>query len=435
VGSGSFWLLNDPSYYNANGTTNLSRLRAHLDAYKPADVDGAGLGVIRVSAFGTPIRYSGVDHGAKRYPCRRSSKGGANDGGNRFDCSQFDDAFFQHTLTTVREADARGIAIGIILWDEIPLEGRAYRWSHNPFCPDNNINGYGLPACSGNAVPEFYDDSSGKLRNHQDSIVQHFVEVLRDEPNVFFFISNEYTGGASWRDRQVATIDATNVALGSELLHVTMDYRNGPSRASDGVSADTNEDGLGSNSFRADSRPSIAQRDYRTASGDGIRRNMWRRFMDGSASAGTRDDYSGGTAPAAIFAGARDEDERLRKFVSSLTSRLRDLAPHDGNFGSGWDGRAAVGGEYVAYSSNSAGSITVDLSGESGNWRLLEWDPTDSLEPIDRGVQAGGAVRTWNVAKGEVAVVVTQTNFDPARTPSSSEDGGSPRPGDPIPAS
>jgi len=91
--------------------------------------------------------------------------------------------------------------------------------------------------------------------------------------------------------------------------------------------------------------------------------------------------------------------------------------PMTGASARGWDGRAAAGAEYVAYSSNSSGTITVDLSGESGNWRLLEWDPAGSLEPIDRGVQAGGAVRTWNVAKGETAVVVMQTNFEPARAP------------------
>jgi hypothetical protein len=157
VGSGSFWLLNDPYYYNSDGSTNLQNLRDHLDKYKPASPDGKALGVIRLSAFGTPVRYSGVDHSQKRYPCSRSEVQGARDGGNKFDCSRLDSDFFSHVVTVAREARTMGIILGIILWDEIPLEAARERWGHNPFCPENSIIDYGLPSCDGDAVPEFYD--------------------------------------------------------------------------------------------------------------------------------------------------------------------------------------------------------------------------------------------------------------------------------------
>jgi len=418
VGSGSFWLLNDPYYYNADGSTNLSRLRDHLKNYSPETSNDAAMGVIRVSAFGTPVRYKGIDSSAKRYPCARSDRPGAADGGNKFDCSKMDAMFFRHVLDVVREADARQIVIGIILFDEIPLEKGDSRWIHNPFCPENNINGYGLPSCSSNAVPEFYSTAAGNLRNHQDRIVEEFVDVLRDEPNVFFFVSNEYTGGRAWRDRQIATIDRRNAFNDVDLLHVTMSFGPGPSDISDGVSPDTNKSGVGDDAFRRDGRPAIAQRDHRTASGNGPKRqNFWQRFMDGAASAGTRDDYSGATPPAMVFQDAARDDQILRRFVGALSTPLSKLRPNDAPFEGGWDGRISIGNEYAAYATNSSGTIRVDLSAETGSWTLFEFDPKTLDGPVNRGERDAGGFATWSVRSGETAVRIVPNSNPPTPRP------------------
>ncbi len=406
AGSGSFWLLSDPYYYNADGTTNLARLRAHLDKYKAINPAGNALGVIRLSAWGTPVRYAGVDHSKKRYPCARSATPGARDGGNKFDCSRFDEAFFSHVVTVAREADSRGILLGIILWDEIPLERDpvTHRWNDNPFCPDNNVNGYGLPSCDADGLPEFYDAAPSACRDHQDAIVRKFADVLKDEPNVFFFIGNEYTGSAAWRDRQIQTINERNAANGADLLHVTMEWTEA-SAISDGVSPGTHDVATGSKAFRADGRPLIAERPTTKAIA-GARQQLWQRFIDGAASAGTRDDYNGDTPPDATKDQQASDDQQLRRFVNSLIGGLDRLVPDDGPFSGGWNGRVRPGAEYVAHRLDSSGTITVDLTGENGAWKLLDWDPLGSAGPVDRGTRAAGGSVSWAVRSGECAVQI-----------------------------
>jgi hypothetical protein len=408
VGSGSFWLLNDPYYYNSDGSTNLENLRDHLDKYKPEESNGKALGVIRLSAFGTPVRYSGVDHSKKRYPCSRSVTPGARDGGNKFDCSTLDPDFFRHVLTVAREARSRGIILGIILWDEIPLETAPERWGHNPFCPENSIINYGLPSCERHAVPEFYDLGNKLLVDHQQQIIAMFVDTLKLEPNVFFFVGNEYTGPSDWRDMQISIIDDANLVNNSDLLHVTMDYLGKLNSISDGVSADTNRDGLGDSAFRPDGRPAVNQRDYRGAGFADVRRNNWSRFMDGAASAGTRDDYSGADQPYTTFSDAAAADQQLREFVNSISIDLDQLKISDGRFSSGWSARGAEGEEYVAFSDLSLGQVTVDLSDQDGSWELIEWDTTSNSRPLSRGIIDGNKSVTWNLGFAESAIRIVR---------------------------
>ncbi|MBF0433489.1 MAG: hypothetical protein HQK83_19585, partial [Fibrobacteria bacterium] len=359
VGSGSFWLLNDPYYYNEDGTTNLEHLRAHLDKYKPLDTAGKALGVIRVSAFGVPVRYAGVDLAKRRYPVARvSGAGKAVDGGDKFDCTVIDELFFEHALTVAREADKLGIVLGIILWDEIPLETEGtHRWPDNPFRPVNNINAFGLSGSDG--LPEFYEKTADNLREVQDTIIEKFCDVFKEEPNVFFFISNEYTGNAAWRDRQIETINRKNQENNSGLLHVTMTWGIGESAVSDGVAPSTLVQGL---SWRGDGRPSIAQRDNSKANG---RQTFWQRFMGGAASAGTRDSYNGDTPPATTFNDQAKEDQQLRRFVNSILSSLDRMKPLRFVFPNDWVCRGSKGAEYVAYSTGG-GTLDVDLSSEEG---------------------------------------------------------------------
>lgn len=426
VGSGSFWLLNDPYYYNDDGTTDLIHLRNHLNKYKPLVPDRKAPGVIRLSSIGSPVRYSGINHSDKRYPCARSNITGALDGGNKFDCSKFDELFFNHVLNVVQEADKNGIIIGIILWDEIPLENGDKRWEHNPFCPENNINNYGLPNCSSDAVPEFYNSSPGLLRNHQDKIVEKFVQVLKNEPNVFFFVDNEYTGESEWRDHVISVIENENAANGSNLLHVTMTYRAGPSSISIGVSANTNNSGTGSESYLADGRPAIHQRDFRTADANGKRINLWQRFFDGSASSGTRDDYSGSNSPDTTYSIQAAEDQHLRRFINSIISPLDELAINDDVFSSSWSGRVNKNVEYVAYNKSSQKIVDVDLTTESGQWQLFEWDASASgTNPVVHEVRSGGASVTWNLNFSDSAIQIKKyypidaaPNYDEQQHPS-----------------
>jgi hypothetical protein len=97
------------------------------------------------------------------------------------------------------------------------------------------------------------------------------------------------------------------------------------------------------------------------------------------------------------------QDEQLRKFVNSLDSRLDQLVPDNSPFSRGWTGRVHRGVEYVAFSP-VGGSITIDLSGEEGSWRLFDWDPSTSSAPVDRGARKAGNSLTWSVRRGAAGV-------------------------------
>ena len=75
-----------------------------------------------------------------------------------------------------------------------------------------------------------------------------------------------------------------------------------------------------------------------------------------------------------------------------------------------WHGRSNPGVEYVGYSSDSGGSVTVDLAGLSGTWELFESDADNSgATEVSAGQKVGGSSQVWTLANlGEVAVRVVQ---------------------------
>jgi hypothetical protein len=143
-----------------------------------------------------------------------------------------------------------------------------------------------------------------------------------------------------------------------------------------------------------------------------MRITFWQRFCGGVASAGTRDDYSGNTVPSTMYTTPAAEDQQLRLFVNSLSSPLDSLARDDSPFSSGWLGRINPGREYAAYNNSSGGSITVDLSGETGMWKLYDWEAegNTSAQVMDRGEKQAGSSVTWTVRSGECGVRIVNTS-------------------------
>ncbi|HTE19706.1 MAG TPA: hypothetical protein VK689_15175, partial [Armatimonadota bacterium] len=134
-------------------------------------------------------------------PWRRSTTPGYAGGGEKFDLTQWDDAYFKRLREFVREAGKRGVVVEYVLF--CPYYDDA-AWSYSPLNARNNINGGGEVART-----DALTLKDAKLLAVQEAFVRKAVAELREFDNVYFEICNEpYFGGVTleWQSRIAATI-------------------------------------------------------------------------------------------------------------------------------------------------------------------------------------------------------------------------------------
>lgn len=142
----------------------------------------------------------------KRYqaPWARSDTPGAWDGGNKFDLSRFDPAYFARLKDFMAHASRRGIVVEFVLFCPFYEEKL---WEANPMNARNNVNGIGN--CK---REEVYTLKHNDMLAIHEAFVRKVVEELRDFDNLYYEICNEpYFGGVTleWQDRIIrAIVDA-----------------------------------------------------------------------------------------------------------------------------------------------------------------------------------------------------------------------------------
>lgn len=138
-------------------------------------------------------------------PWARSDQPGYAGGGNRFDLTRWDDAYFARLRDFVAQASRRGIVVEVNLFCPFYEEAQ---WRLSPFCTNNNINGLGHLKRT-----EVYTlDKSGPLLAVQERFVRKVVQELADFDNVYYEICNEpYFGGVTlaWQRHIAALIQQT----------------------------------------------------------------------------------------------------------------------------------------------------------------------------------------------------------------------------------
>jgi len=134
-------------------------------------------------------------------PWARSSTPGYANGGNKFDLTKFDPAYFERLKAFVAEAGKRGIVVELVLFcpfyeDEM--------WDLSPMKASNNVNGIG------NMVrTEVYTLKDAPLLAVHQAVTREIVRALRQFDNVYYEICNEpYFGGVTieWQHRIADTI-------------------------------------------------------------------------------------------------------------------------------------------------------------------------------------------------------------------------------------
>jgi hypothetical protein len=137
-------------------------------------------------------------------PWARSSQPGESDGGNKFDLTRWDDAYFARLKDFLSKASQRGIVVELTLfcpmykdemWDACPMNSR------------NNVNGVG--DC---ARDEIYALKHAGLTEVQTRLVRKIVHELRQFDNLYYEVCNEpYFGGVTmdWQHHIIEAIVET----------------------------------------------------------------------------------------------------------------------------------------------------------------------------------------------------------------------------------
>jgi Putative collagen-binding domain of a collagenase len=180
--------------------------------------------------FEVPGSFSIVDNtlapasGAYLGPWARSNQPGAAGGGNRFDLTRWDEAYFARLKDFVTQAGKRGIVVELVLF--CPLYNDRL-WQVSPMRAVNNVNGVGKVGRT-----EVFALKEKGLTQVQEAVARKLVTELRDFDNVYFEVCNEpYFGGVTgaWQDRIIETI--VNAEKGLKHRHlIARNIANGAAR-------------------------------------------------------------------------------------------------------------------------------------------------------------------------------------------------------------
>jgi len=146
-----------------------------------------------------------------RYACpwARSSTPGALDGGNKFDLTRWDEAYFTRLKDFVQQAGDLGVVVVLVLFCTMYDDTV---WNASPMNARNNVNGIGKVG-----KYEVYNAKDKDLLAVQKAVARKLVTELNAFDNVYFEVCNEpYERGGlttEWNDQIIAAIVDAEVGL------------------------------------------------------------------------------------------------------------------------------------------------------------------------------------------------------------------------------
>jgi len=142
-------------------------------------------------------------------PWARSKTPGYANGGNKFDLTKWDTAYFKRLRNFVAEAGRSGVVVEVVLFCTFYNDSM---WELSPLHTSNNINGIGKVARQ-----DVFTLKDKRLTVVLDAMVRKIVEELNSFDNVYFEICNEpYERGGqtqSWQNHVAQVIVDTEKQL------------------------------------------------------------------------------------------------------------------------------------------------------------------------------------------------------------------------------
>jgi len=147
-------------------------------------------------------------------PWARSDQPGYANGGNQFDLTKWDGAYFKRLHDFMKQASERGIIVELNLFCPFYEEGM---WRISPMNAINNINHIGEVA----RTNVYTLDKNGGLLAIQEAMVRKLVSELNGYDNLYYEICNEpYFGGVTvdWQHHMADVIVETEKSRGTRHL-------------------------------------------------------------------------------------------------------------------------------------------------------------------------------------------------------------------------
>jgi len=174
------------------------------------------------NAFGITRNTLAPADGKLLCPWARSEMPGYAGGGNTFDLTQWDDAYFKRLKAFLTHAGKRGIVVELVLFCPFYEDSM---WKLSPMNTVNNVNGVGKVARD--AV--YNRDKNGDLQSAQETLVKKLVAELNEFDNLYFEVCNEpYCGGVTddWQRRIIDVIVDAEKPLPTKHL-ISLNIANG----------------------------------------------------------------------------------------------------------------------------------------------------------------------------------------------------------------
>jgi len=135
-------------------------------------------------------------------PFARTGPGTARDGRPKFDLTWFDPAYFKRLRRRVEAAQARGLYVGVMLFQGFSVARKSKRrrespWTAHPLNAANNINGVDGDRNGGGEGYETHTLADPRVTRVQEAYVWKVIDTLNDLDNVLYEISNESHGGST----------------------------------------------------------------------------------------------------------------------------------------------------------------------------------------------------------------------------------------------
>ncbi|MEJ7594433.1 MAG: hypothetical protein WKF77_23100 [Planctomycetaceae bacterium] len=218
-------LITSAEHYGAVLNTEFDYVR-YLDELSSCGLNHtrlfSGVYVEPQGAFNIARNTLAPNPGMYLAPWARSDQPGYANGGNKFDLSKWDEAYFTRLKDFLTQAGHRGIVVEVNLFCPMYEDGQ---WKLSPMNAANNINGIGK--CDKHAV--FTLDKEPSLLTVQEQLVSKFVAELWEFDNLFYEICNEpYFGGVTrdWQHHIVDVIVAAEKDISPPHL-IAMNIANG----------------------------------------------------------------------------------------------------------------------------------------------------------------------------------------------------------------